>query len=170
MGHSWGAVTTAALPVAGLRPATLVLLDPPVLSQATIAREAADPQSRTFDDLDEARRVVGAANPGWDPRDIEAKAEALTQLDEAAARAVLVDNGDWDGGLADLRDPAAAGIELWIVRGDPTTGGYLPDSAVPDFEALAGAGHVITIADGPHSPQRTHPVETTAAILRALGG
>jgi pimeloyl-ACP methyl ester carboxylesterase len=27
---------------------------------------------------------------------------------------------------------------------------------------------VITITDAPHSPQRTHPVETTAAIIRAL--
>lgn len=169
VGHSWGAVTAAALPAIGLRPATLVLLDPPVLPLTEIAAMVADPGSRTYDDLDEARRIVAAGNPEWAAGDIEAKAEALTQLDEDAARAVLADNGDWDGGLADLRDPAAVGIDLWIVRGDPAAGAYLPDDAVPAFEALAGPGRVVTIADGPHSPQRTHPVETTAALLRALG-
>ena len=170
VGHSWGAMTAAAMPVAGLRPATLVLLDPPILPFAEIAAMVADPESRTYDDLDEARRLVAAGNPGWTARDVEAKAEALTQLDEVAALDVLGRNGDWDGGLADLRDPAAAGIELWIVRGDPRAGAYVPDHAVADYEALAGPGHVITIEDGPHSPQRTHPVETTAALLRALGG
>ncbi len=53
--------------------------------------------------------AVRRENPAWSDGDVAAKAEALTQLDEAAARSVLLDNGDWDGGLADLADPAAAG-------------------------------------------------------------
>ena len=39
IGHSWGAMTAAALPAAGLRPATLVLLDPPALPLADHRRE-----------------------------------------------------------------------------------------------------------------------------------
>ncbi len=108
IGHSWGAVTAAAFPAVGLRPATLVLLDPPVLPLALISREASDPAQRTYDDLDEAIAAVRAGEPSWSDRDVRAKAEALTTLDEAAARAVLLENGDWDGGLAELRDPAAA--------------------------------------------------------------
>lgn len=168
IGHSWGAVTAAALPVAGLRPATIVLLDPPAVPHAVISAMAADPDERTYDDLDEAISAVRRDNPTWPDGDVRAKAEALTQLDEAAALAVLLDNGDWDGGLADLADPAAAGIRLAIVRGDPTFGGMLPDEALPAFEALVGPGRIHTIHGGPHSPQRIHPVETTAALLHAL--
>ena len=93
----------------------------------------------------------------------------LLDMDEDAARSVVLDNGDWDGGLADLLDPAADGLDIWIVRGDPATGGYLPDAWLPDFAARIGADHILTIAGGPHSPMRTHPVETTADLLHALG-
>ena len=37
VGHSWGAMTAAALPAAGLRPATLVLVDPPAVPHAFMA-------------------------------------------------------------------------------------------------------------------------------------
>lgn len=170
IGHSWGAVTTAALPAVGLRPATLILLDPPVLPLALISLEASDPAQRTYDDLDEAIAAVRASEPRWSDGDVRAKAEALTTLDEAAARAVLTENGDWDGGLAELRDPAAAGIDTWVVRGEPPTGGYVSEDAAAAFEAVIGAGHVVTIRGGSHSPQRVHPTETIAAFLRALGG
>jgi pimeloyl-ACP methyl ester carboxylesterase len=168
VGHSWGAMTAAALPTAGLRPATIVLLDPPAMPYAAFARQVSESDERTYTDIDEAVAAVRATNPGWDEGDVRAKAEALTQLDETAARSVLVDNGDWDGGLGDLADPAAAGIPVWVVRGDPAAGGYLPDAAVPAFEARVGADHVISIAGAPHSPQRTHPVETTGALVQAL--
>lgn len=169
VGHSWGAMTAAALPAIGLRPASLVLLDPPAAPRRAMAAMAADPDERHYDDLDEAVRVVRRKNPAWHDGDVLAKAASLCQLDEAAARAVLLENGDWDGGLADLADPAAAGIPAWVVRGDPAAGGLVPDDVVPRFEALIGEGHVLTIAGGPHSPHRLFPVETTAALLRALG-
>jgi pimeloyl-ACP methyl ester carboxylesterase len=170
VGHSWGAVSAAALPVAGLRPATLVLLDPPVLPFERIALEASDPSQQPFATLDEAINAIRAAEPDWSDGDARVKAEAIMELDFDAARAVLLENGDWDGGLADLRDPAAGGVDTWLIRGDPTAGGYVDDDAAEAFGALIGSDHVLTIAGAPHSPQRTHPVETTAAILRALGG
>ena len=168
IGHSWGAMTAAALPAAGLRPATLVLLDPPALSHAFMAAQVSASDGRTYDDIDEATHAVRVENPDWDDGDVGAKAEALTQLDEDAARSVLLDNGDWDGGLGDLADPAAAGIPVWLVRGDPAAGGYLPDAVIPAYAARIGSDHILTIAGAPHSPQRTHPLETTAALLRAL--
>lgn len=168
IGHSWGAATAAALPAVGLRPATLVLLDPPVLPLARISLEASDPAQQTYSDIDEAIAAVRAGAPDWSDGDVRAKAEALTTLDEAAARAVLLENGDWDGGLAELRDPAAAGIDTWLVRGEPATGGYVSADAAAAFEAVIGAGHVLTIAGGSHSPQRSHPTETIAAFLQAL--
>jgi pimeloyl-ACP methyl ester carboxylesterase len=169
VGHSWGGMTAAALPVAGLRPATLVLLDPPVLPFERISLEASDPTQQPFDSIDDAVAAIRAADPSWSDGDVRAKAEAVMNLDFNAARSVLLDNGDWDGGLADLRDPAAAGIDTWLIRGDPEYGGYVDDTAAAAFAEVVGAEHVLTIPGSPHSPQRTHPVETTAAILRALG-
>jgi pimeloyl-ACP methyl ester carboxylesterase len=168
IGHSWGAMTAAALPTTGLQPATIVLIDPPAVSHAFMVEQVSASDEQPYVDIDDAIRAVRAENPTWSDGDVRAKAEALTQLDEAAARSVFLDNGDWDGGLADLADPAAAGIPVWLVRGDPATGGYIPDAWLPSFEALIGADHVVTIPGAPHSPQRTHPVETVAVLLRAL--
>jgi pimeloyl-ACP methyl ester carboxylesterase len=81
----------------------------------------------------------------------------------------VLDNGDWDGGLADLREPAATGLDIWVIRGDPATGGYVSDDAAVAFAAVVGDDHVLTIPGAPHSPQRTHPVETLTAVLRVLG-
>lgn len=169
IGHSWGAVTAAALPVAGFRPATLVLLDPPVLPFERIALEASDPGQQPVATLEDAIRAIESTEPAWSEGDVRAKAEAVMELDFEAARAVLLDNGDWDGGLADLRDPAASGVDVWLVRGDPATGGYVDDEAAGAFAEVIGADHVLSIAGGPHSPQRTHPEETVACFLQALG-
>ena len=119
-------------------------------------------------DLATNRDRLAARNPDWSAEDVFAKAEALTQVDVEAARAVLLDNGDWDGGLADLSDPAAHGIPTWLIRGDPSAGGLMPDAALPGFAARIGADHILTLAGAPHAPQRTHPAATTAALLRAL--
>jgi pimeloyl-ACP methyl ester carboxylesterase len=170
VGHSWGAVSAAALPAVGLRPATLALLDPPVLPYERIALEASDPTQQPFATLDLAIATIRNEEPSWSDGDVRAKAEAILELDFDAAKAVLLENGDWDGGLGDLHDPAAAGVDTWLIRGDPAAGGYVDDKAADAFRALIAADHVITIPGSPHSPQRTHPVETTAAILRALGG
>ena len=125
IGHSYGAVVSAHLPAAGIRPATVVLLDPPVLPHALMARQVEDTTERTYDDIDEAIAAVASAEPTWSPGDVRAKAEALTEIDETAARAILLDNGDWDGGLSGLADPAAAGPDIWLVKGEQSTGELL---------------------------------------------
>jgi pimeloyl-ACP methyl ester carboxylesterase len=169
VGHSWGGMTTAALPRAGIRPATLVLLDPPAVPYPVISSLASDPSERPYPDLETAVAALAAANPTWSPGDVRAKAEALLQLDASASRSVLLDNGAWDGGLAELAGPDAVGIPTWIVRGDPAAGGMVPDAAIPAFAALVGPDHILTLAGAPHAPQRTHAAATTLALLRALG-
>ena len=168
VGHSWGAMTAAALPVGGFVPGTLVLLDPPAVPYPVIAQMASDPSELRYPDIETAVATLAEENPGWLREDVIAKAEALMEVDEAAARAVLLDNGDWDGGLADISDPAAAGIPIWVVRGEEATGSLLPDAMVPAFAARIGASHVLTLAGAPHAPQRLFPAATTLALLRAL--
>ena len=170
LGHSWGGMVVAGLPAAGLRPATLILLDPPVLPRAGMELMTRDPSERHYDDLGEAIGVIRASYPGWTEGDVLAKAEGLHRFDVDAARAVLLDNGDWDAGLAALADPAAAVVPVWYIRGEFANGSLIPESNVPALAARAGVDHVLTIADGAHSPHRMHPEATVLAILRAISG
>ena len=168
LGHSWGGMVAAALPADGLRPDRLVLLDSPVQPVEAMAQMTTDPLERLYPSFDAAAAAVRAANPGWAEGDIDAKALGLTDFLPEAVLAVLLENGDWDGGLASLADPAAAGIPTWVIRGTPDAGGLVPDAALPAFRARVGRDHLTTIAGAPHSPQRTHPEATVLAILRAL--
>ena len=61
-----------------------------------------DPTERRYDDIAEAIAVVGGSDPTYGYGDVVAKAEALTQFDEPAVRAILTENGDFDGGLPRL--------------------------------------------------------------------
>jgi pimeloyl-ACP methyl ester carboxylesterase len=169
VGHSWGAVTVAWLPSAGIRPRRLVLLDPPSVPRSVMELMTVDPVERPYVDPAEARRVIAAAYPTWTDGDVAAKAAGLSQFDEAAVRAVLLDNGDWDGGLAGLETPEARTVDAWVIRGDPAEGGLLPDDALPAFRARLGPERVLTVSGAPHSPHRTHPEATLVALLRALG-
>src|SRR5690242_15459255 len=123
VGHSWGAMTAAWLPAVGLVPAVTVLIDPPAVPLAVMSSMVDDPVERRYDDLDEAMAALGAVHATWTYGDVQAKAEALTQLDEAAVRAVLTENGDWDGGLEALADPAAGAACVRVIRGEPSFGG-----------------------------------------------
>jgi pimeloyl-ACP methyl ester carboxylesterase len=168
VGHSWGGMVAAHLPAAGLAPRTLVLLDPPVLTLGRLAALVNEPSERDYATLEEAEAAVREANPTWSDGDVRAKAQALTEFSPQLVLDVLLKNGDWDGGMAALRNPAATRVDVWLIRGDWSAGGFIPDFKVPEIEAQLGADHVVTIEDAPHSPQRTHPEATTLAILRAL--
>lgn len=168
IGHSWGAMIAAHLPTAGIRPRVLVLLDPPGLTVAQFELMTREPTERPYETLAEAMAAVRAANPDWLEGDVEAKARALTEFSAEAVLVVLLENGDWDAGMAALRQPAAVSIPAWVVRGEWATGGFIPDALVPAIRRQVGRERVITIADGPHSPQRTHPEATVVALLRAM--
>jgi pimeloyl-ACP methyl ester carboxylesterase len=168
LGHSWGGMVAAALPAAGLAPRTLILLDPPCLPLRYLDLMTKDPEEQPTPDLDEAIGRFGAAHPDWAEGDVLAKAVGVTRFDVEAVRAVLLDNGDWDAGLAALADPAAAASDVWLIRGDPKAGCLIPDAAIPGLVARLGADHVVTLAGAPHSPQRTHIEPLVGAILDAV--
>jgi pimeloyl-ACP methyl ester carboxylesterase len=170
VGHSWGAMIVAWFPGVGFLPRTLTLVDPPIVPLSVIALLMEDPNERRYDDLATAVDTVGGRNPTWSYGDVIAKAEGLTAFDEAAVRAILTQNGDWDGGLAALADPAAQAVKIRLIRGDPAYGGYVVEAALSAFRARLGDANIVTITGAPHSPQRTHPIETTRALLRALAG
>lgn len=169
VGHSWGAIVAANLPAVGVRPRHLVLLDPPVCDEAWATSRAADvrrPASR-----EEALAMALESLPGGAADDLGEKAEALLHLDAATARSVFI-SAPWDGGLAALAaadGAVAAGVATWVIRADPAAGGYVPDEALPRFVALLGPDRVLTVPGSAHSLHRSHPRETLAAILRALG-
>jgi len=168
VGHSWGGMTAAWLPAVGVVPEVTVLLDPPAVPLAVISSMLDDPIERPYDDLTEAIRAMGALNPTWPYGDALAKAESLTQFDVAAVRAVLTENGDWDGGIAGLAEPAARDSLVRVVRGEVATGGLVPDAAAMAFAERLGPENVLTIADGAHSPMRLKIEATVLALTRAL--
>jgi len=170
IGHSWGGMVCAALPAAGLRPERLVLLDPPRWTEADFRAYVLDPGERHFDDLAAATAAMRATYPAWDDRDVHAKAEGLTEFSEAAARSIVLENGDWDSGLAALADPAARDIQIWYVKGEAASGSLIPDAWLPELAARVGSDHVLTVGGGAHSPQRMRPEATLLALLRALDG
>jgi pimeloyl-ACP methyl ester carboxylesterase len=170
LGHSWGGMIVAALPSAGILPAVVILLDPPHLTRDQLEPMTRDPLERFYDDPEEAFAVIRRAYPDWADADVRSKADGLSRFDVEGVRAVLLDNGDWDAGLAALADPAAANVPVWYIRGELHHGGLIPEPAIPALVARAGPGHVLTIVGGPHSPQRTHPEATVLAILRSLAG
>lgn len=169
LGHSWGGMLAARLPAAGLRPRTLILLDPPHLTLQRLRALTDSPSERLYETAEDAGARIRAENPAWSDGDVEAKAVGLTRFSVEGVLAVLRRNGPWDAGLAALGDPAAAGVDAWYVRGEWRDGGLIPDHVVARLAARVGADHVLTIAGGPHSPQRMHPEATALAILRALG-
>lgn len=169
LGHSWGGMVTAALPAVGLRPARLILVDPPALPVAAMEALTRDPQDQPYPDVGSAFAATRAAEPLWSDEDVRAKAEALTRFDAEAVRSILVANGDWDAGLSNLPIATAAGVAVWIIRGEERSGGMIPDAFVARLEEVVGRGHVVTIANGPHSPHRVYPEATILAVLQALG-
>lgn len=171
LGHSWGGMVVAGLPAAGLRPAALILLDPPAKTRDEMEPMTRDPVEASYDDLAVAVARVRAAYPAWSDGDVLAKAQGLCHFDMEAVRATLLDNGTWDAGIAALAEPRAVGVPVWWIRGESATGGLIPEESVPALVARAGTPEqVITIVGGPHSPQRTHPEALVAAILRSLAG
>ena len=169
VGHSWGAMVAARLPGAGPRPRVVVLLDPPALTVSQFEVFVQDPSEQPHATYEDAAAAMRAANPAWSDGDVAAKAKGLAEFNPDAVLAVLLQNGDWDAGLAGAREAAAAGVPVWVIRGEWDTGCLIPDVLVPKLEAQLGRDHVITIRDAPHSPQRTHPEATLVALLRALG-
>jgi len=169
VGHSWGAMVCAALPIAGIRPRVLVLFDPPALPLSFFEAYAGDPLEQPFGDLREAVRAVRPAGQDWADGDVHAKALGLTRFDVDAARRVVLGNGDWDAGLGALSQQAAAGVPVRLVKGEERTGSMVPDAVMPRLAARFGAANVFTIRDGEHSAQRRHPEATLVALLRALG-
>lgn len=169
LGHSWGGAVTAGLPAAGLRPRALILLDPPDLAIDGMISMTRDPVEHPYESVDEARRNLRRAYPEWTDGDVDAKADALTRFDPDAANAILVRNGDWDAGVSALAHPNAAGVPIWYLRGEPASGGLIPDAVVPELARRVGSDHVLTIAGASHSPMRSrNPESVVFAILAAL--
>jgi pimeloyl-ACP methyl ester carboxylesterase len=162
-------MVVAHLPQVGIRPARLVLIDPPWLSLDELEALTLDPSERHYESFEDARAVVRANNPKWSDGDVAAKAHALTEFDPACVRAVLTENGPYDSGLSALRHADARGIPSWLISGEWSAGGLIPDDALPMIRGQIGPDRIITIAGGPHSPHRTHAEATVLAILRALG-
>ena len=97
-----------------------------------------------------------------------AKATGLTQIDNAAVRAIYLENGDWDAGLGGALRSGRHGHSDLDHPGRPRAGRPHRGRARRALVARVGQNHFVTITGAGHSPQRTHPEATILAILQAL--
>src|SRR5438105_5638962 len=70
LGHSWGGMVASALPAAGLKPRTIILLDPPVLTLAELEALSRDPEEQPIADAAEALDGLRRSHPDWDEADV----------------------------------------------------------------------------------------------------
>jgi pimeloyl-ACP methyl ester carboxylesterase len=166
--HSWGAMVASALPQAGFVPRAIVLIDPPALTLAELETLSRDPEYRPRAVSAAALDDLRTSNPDWSEGDIRATAEARGRFEGDAVREILLENGPWDAGLANLSDPAASESDAWLIRGEASCGGLIPDAAFEQFRGRLGADRVVTIAGGGHSPHRDRFEATLTAIRGAL--
>lgn len=170
IGHSWGSLVAASLPLVGLKPHRIVLLDPPALTDVEQQALLDDPTEQPYASESDAAATIAAQNPGWHPDDVAAKAEQLTQFDAERVRRVVLDNR-WDGGLTAIAAAIDAGVSpetYAVIRGVPAAGGLTPDDIAIRLAELIGKDRVVTLEAAPHTPQRTHPEALTRALLRAI--
>ena len=167
LGHSWGGVVAAHLPQVGVRPARLVLLDPPWLSLEQLEALTRDPTERRYDSLGDARLAVRAGNPDWSDGDIIAKARPDRSRCRACPRCP---SSEWSLGRRDVRASAPRHQRRPPVADSWRTVGRRarPRRGVANRPCRVDPEQVITITRGGHSPHRTHPEATVLAVLRAL--
>lgn len=142
--HSLGA--SAATLAAAADPgwtARLVLLEP-------VWRIPADDEPAIIaDQLEElglTRSQLAAAKPHWDPRDLDAKLDAIERVDPEAVTRTFTDTGRWD-----VTDAAASlGMPTLVLAGDPDVYSMLDPADVAavieraplvDYRVVPGAGH-----------------------------
>lgn len=147
IGHSLGAnaALVAAATEAGWTD-RLLLLDPVLRPTAEDLRAIRD--SVVFDIERASAADVAAAHPGWDPRDVDAKVEALGQVDVRTVEASVGRVGEWQlgGEVERLSTPTL------ILGADPEQGGLLDPALgeelaatnlLVEFRWVRGAGHSI---------------------------
>ena len=128
--------------------------DPARPSGATNGRPcdpAEDPTEQRYEDLADAIAAIRASGVSWSEGDIRARRSALTQIDPAAVRAIYLENGDWDAGLAALSDPAARDHPDLDHPGRSAHGGLIADEQFPALAERVGDDHV-------HHDRRREPL------------
>jgi pimeloyl-ACP methyl ester carboxylesterase len=160
--HSLGA--TAATLVAAADPdwsSRLVLFEPVLRipaedEPAIIADQRAE--------LDLTRPELEAAKPHWDPRDIDAKLDAIARVDPEAVTRTFTDTGRWD-----ITDAARSlGVPTLVLAGDPRMYTMLdPADAVVIAERAKLADYRVVPRAG-HSPHLDAPDVTRELVLSWL--
>jgi hypothetical protein len=138
---------------------TLVLLDPPAVPLSIIARMADDPAEVPGPDLAATIADLAARNPAWSARGRPGQGRGAAGADVAAARAIVLDNGDWDAGLADLSGSVLRRIPTWIVRATR------PPAASCRIAQLPASRHAGRC--GPHPDPRGRAARTATAVPEA---
>jgi pimeloyl-ACP methyl ester carboxylesterase len=162
IGHSLGGSVAAVL-AAQQHVAVTVLIDP-VLDLPAEQREPLRTSILAELQADPAR--IRAANPTWDERDVQRKAQALQAMTPDIVDVVFEHNDPWDVRWA---VPRWSGL-VHLLAADPDHGALLSTQTIDEVVRAAGDRVSATVVDGAgHSIQRERPDLVLDAVRRLAG-
>lgn len=160
--HSLGA--TAATLVAAADPAwtTRLVLFEPVLRVAAEDEPAIIADQRA--ELELTRSELEAAKPLWNPRDVDAKLDAIAMVDPAAVTRTFTDTGRWD-----ITDSARGlGVPTLVIAGDPAVYTMLDAADAMLIAERAQLAEYRVVPGAGHSPHLDAPDVTRDLVLSWL--
>lgn len=160
--HSLGA--TAAILVAAADPAwaTRLVLFEPVLRIPAEDEAAIIADQRA--ELELTQPELEAAKPHWDPRDIDAKLDAIARVDPDAVTRTFTDTGLWD-----ITDAARnLGVPTLVLAGDPHVYTMLDPADAVLIAERAQLAEYRVVPDAGHSPHLDAPDVTRELVLSWL--
>lgn len=161
IGHSLGGSVAAVLAGQQHVPAT-VLVDP-VLSLPAEQREPL--RTSILAELSADPDRIRVANPDWDERDVQRKAQALAVMTPDVVDAVFEHNDPWDVRWA---VPRWSG-RVDLLAADPDQGALLSAATIAEVVRACGDRVTATVVDGAgHSIQRERPDVVLDAARRLL--
>jgi pimeloyl-ACP methyl ester carboxylesterase len=159
--HSLGA-TAATLVAADRAWATRLVLFEPVL------RITADDEPAIIADQRAELELTGpeleAAKPHWDPRDIDAKLDAIAQVDPDAVTRTFTDTGRWDVTEA----ARSLDVPTLVLAGDPAVYTMLDPADAVLIAERARLAHYRVVPGAGHSPHLDAPDVTRELVLSWL--
>jgi pimeloyl-ACP methyl ester carboxylesterase len=170
LGHSWGASVAATLPLVGLLPSILVLLDPPFVTAREARTLGMQAMAEPTSSYEAARDTLLGHRTDWHPMDLAAKAEAVTRVSTRAMIGVVAANVPFDPipALAAVRRRQPQ-VPVFVIMGEPGRGSFVSLAGRDRLAALLGDDHVLVMNGAGHSPHRSHHADFMALVTRVLG-
>ncbi|PJJ63896.1 alpha/beta fold hydrolase [Compostimonas suwonensis] len=163
VGHSLGGA--ASIVAAATEPGwadRLVLIEPVLLIEESARAEVIADQ---LSELNRDAATLAAEQPGWNERDVLAKAHGSQTARSEAVEGTIAHTAVWDF----REDAARLKVPALVLRSDPLVFSMLEERIAAAFVAANPRVSVVAIDGAGHGPHRDRPEQTLTAIAEFLG-